>query len=88
MTLEQRLHACVEAVRNGNDPFVPNRSVSNHDETVWVSWRNIDGGNTYLDIHVNDERYGYFVNGRRTDPSWEGGVDGPDVPEWDEVRKL
>jgi hypothetical protein len=54
---------------------------------VWVSWRATDGGNIYLDIHV-DERYGYFVNGKQVDLSWEGDVNGPDVAEWDEAREL
>jgi hypothetical protein len=39
----------------------------------------------HVEIRVNNERYGYFVNGRRTEPSWEGDVDGPDVTQWNGV---
>ena len=88
MTLEERLREFVERVREGTDPFASDQRMSNFDETVWVSWRATDGGDIYLDIHVDDEPYGYFVNGKRIDPNWEGGVSGPDVAEWDEVRKL
>ena len=40
------------------------------------------------EIRAAEKRQGYFVNGKRTDPSWEGGVVGPDVAEWQGVREL
>jgi len=88
MTLEDRLRAYVEHLKDGGNPEAPGQPLSDDDHEVWVHWRGDGSEGTRLEIHVDDERYGCFVDGRRTDPSWEGGVDGPDVDEWETVREL
>ena len=88
MTFEDQLRAYVKQVKEGGDPFTPKQPVSTHEQSVWVSWRAEGNGSTHLEIHVDEERYGYFVNGRRVESSWEGGVDGPNVTSWDTVRKV
>lgn len=87
MAIEERLCEYVEHVMEGGDPDAPDRPLGDGDHDVWVSWRT-DDGTTRLEIRVDDERYGCFVDGERTEPSWEGGVDGPDVTEWEGVRRL
>jgi hypothetical protein len=86
MGFEDRLRAYVEHVTAGGDPLAPAEPLGDADHEVWVSWR--DDEDIHVEIRVNDERYGYFVNGRRTEPSWEGGVDGPDVTQWNGVREF
>lgn len=87
MALEDRLRAYVEHVTEGGDPFAPDHPLGDADHEVWVSWRT-DHGTTRLEIAVDDEQYGCFVNGERVEPSWEGGVNGPAVAEWEAVRRL
>ena len=87
MALEDRLRAYVEHVADGGDPYTPEHPLGDDDREVWVSWRT-DNGTTCLEIHVDDEQYGRFINGQRADPSWEGGVNGPDVAKWEAVRQL
>jgi hypothetical protein len=87
MAFEARLREYVDHVTEGGDPDMPDRPLSNNEREVWVSWRT-DDGTTRLEIRVDGERYGPFVDGRRIDSSWEGGVDGPDVAEWEAVRRF
>ena len=88
VSIEDRLHAYVEYVAEGGDPYAPDHPLTKGDQEVWVSWQIEPDGTTRLDIRVDDERYGQFVNGRQVASSWEGGVDGPDVGEWEAVRLL
>ena len=87
MSLEDRLREYVQHVSDGGDPHAPDHPLGNGDHEVWVSWRT-DNGVTCLEIHVDDERYGRFVDGQPAEPSWEGGVNGPDVAEWEAVQRL
>jgi hypothetical protein len=87
MAFEDRLREYVDHVTEDGDPDMPDRPLSNDEREVWVSWRT-DDGTTRLEIRVDGERYGPFVDGRRIDSSWEGGVDGPDAAEWEAVRRL
>ncbi len=88
MVLEDRLREYVEHVGNGGDPLAPAQPLGNDDHEVWVSWGGDDSGNTHLEIRVDEEQYGYFVNGKRAEHSWEGGVNVPDVTEWTDIREL
>lgn len=88
MSLEDRLREYVQHVSDGGDPYTPSHPLGNSDHEVWVSWRT-ERGDTRIEIAVDDERYGCFVNGEPVDPScWEGGVSGPAVDEWEAVRRL
>ncbi|PSP73074.1 hypothetical protein BRC86_10385 [Halobacteriales archaeon QS_3_64_16] len=87
MTLEDRLLEYVAYVEAGGDPYAPAHPLGNGEHDVWVSWRT-DDGTTRLEIRVDDEHYGSFVDGKRIEPSWEGGVAGPEVTEWEDVRQL
>ena len=87
MTLEDRLRDYVEHVGEGGDPYMPGHPLGDGEHEIWVSWRT-DNGTTHLEIRVDEELYGPFVNGKRIEPSWEGGINGPDVAEWEAVRRL
>jgi hypothetical protein len=88
MITDDRLREYVEYVTDGGDPCGPGHPLEDSEEDLWVSWRTDERGNTHLEIRATERREGYFVNGERTEPSWEGGVDGPDVAEWQGVREL
>lgn len=88
MTIENRLRAYIEHVEEGGDPSAPGYPVADCEHEIWVSWRTDEDGSSRLEVRVDDERYGCFVDGRRVEPSWEGGVRVPDVDEWEGVRKL
>jgi len=88
MTLEGRLHAYIKHMSSGGNPDAFAHLLEDVDYDIWVSrWTNEDG-TTRLEIRVEDEQYGQFMNGRRVEPSWEGGINGPDVDEWEDIRKL
>jgi hypothetical protein len=88
MTLEDRLHAYIDHVDGGGDPYVPDHPIGDTDHEIWISWRTDEKGTILLRITVDGERYGWFMNGRQIKPSWEGGVAGPEVDKWEAVRKL
>jgi hypothetical protein len=88
MSTDDRLQSYVDHVSDGGDPAtLGTDGVETDDRDIWVSWRT-DDGHTRLEISVDGERYGYFVDGERATPSWEGGVSVPDVGEWEAVRQL
>lgn len=88
MISEANLREYVEYVTDSGDPYAPGHPLEGSDQEVWVSWR-IDGeGSTHLEIRVTGEWRGYFVDGKRVEPSWEGGVNVPDVSKWQAVRAL